>query len=288
MSKTTSLLNKNIEQFEIVLPKDDSDKEQTRKTLIEFARVAENAERWEDMSRFMRQLVEFVTGILKEDLSQEERNLLSVAYKNVIGSRRASWRCLSMKDKESGSLCNLPFRGLTDDEAQQLESLVDSYRKHVEEELNIICSCILSLLEQHLIPTANEIGAKEESKVFYLKMAADYYRYRAESATDEKDKKKAGDYYKQAFEIAKLTMNPTNPIRLGLALNYSVCWYEILKDKRKACDLAKTAFDLAISKLDKLEEPDYKDATLIMQLLKDNLTLWTSSDDDMTVEEADA
>jgi len=61
-----------------------------------------------------------------------------------------------------------------------------------------------------------------------------------------------------------------------LALNYSVCFYEVLKDKQKACDLAKTAFDQAISKLDKLDEASYKDSTLIMQLLRDNLTLWTS------------
>jgi len=59
-------------------------------------------------------------------------------------------------------------------------------------------------------------------------------------------------------------------------LNYSVCHYEILKDKTKACTLAKTAFDQAISKLDKLDEASYKDSTLIMQLLRDNLTLWTS------------
>lgn len=63
-------------------------------------------------------------------------------------------------------------------------------------------------------------------------------------------------------------------------MNYSVCYYEILKDKDKACDLAKSAFDQAISKLDKLEEADYKDSTLIMQLLRDNLTLWTSDDPD--------
>jgi hypothetical protein len=55
-----------------------------------------------------------------------------------------------------------------------------------------------------------------------------------------------------------------------------VCYYEILKDKEKACDLAKTAFDQAISKLDQLSEESYKDSTLIMQLLRDNLTLWTS------------
>lgn len=89
----------------------------------------------------------------------------------------------------------------------------------------------------------------------------------------------ATKYYKQAFEIAKSDMPPTNPIRLGLALNYSVCLYEILQQKEEACTLAKSAFDNAISQLDQLEEGDYKDSTLIMQLLRDNLTLWTSSGD---------
>merc|ERR1712224_216159 len=90
--------------------------------------------------------------------------------------------------------------------------------------------------------------------------------------------KKSAEYYKQAFELSEKVLEPTHPIRLGLALNYSVCFYEILKDKKKACELAKDAFDDAISKLDKLEEADYKDSTLIMQLLRDNLTLWTSTD----------
>merc|ERR1712233_176259 len=112
------------------------------------------------------------------------------------------------------------------------------------------------------------------------KMIGDYYRYLAEAVSESEDEKSAADYYKQAFELSEKVLEPTHPIRLGLALNYSVCFYEILKDKKKACQLAKDAFDEAISKLDKLEEADYKDSTLIMQLLRDNLTLWTSSDGD--------
>ena len=65
-------------------------------------------------------------------------------------------------------------------------------------------------------------------------------------------------------------------IRLGLALNFSVFYYEILNSAERACRLAKAAFDDAIAELDTLSEESYKDSTLIMQLLRDNLTLWTS------------
>jgi 14-3-3 protein epsilon len=82
--------------------------------------------------------------------------------------------------------------------------------------------------------------------------------------------------YKAAQDIALAELAPTHPIRLGLALNFSVFYYEILNSPDKACNLAKQAFDEAISELDTLGEESYKDSTLIMQLLRDNLTLWTS------------
>jgi len=110
-------------------------------------------------------------------------------------------------------------------------------------------------------------------------MKGDYYRYLAEVATGDTrttvidDSQKA---YQEAFEISKAKMQPTHPIRLGLALNFSVFYYEILNSPDKACQLAKQAFDDAIAELDTLNEDSYKDSTLIMQLLRDNLTLWTS------------
>lgn len=77
-------------------------------------------------------------------------------------------------------------------------------------------------------------------------------------------------------DIANTELAPTHPIRLGLALNFSVFYYEILNSPDRACSLAKQAFDEAIAELDTLGEESYKDSTLIMQLLRDNLTLWTS------------
>lgn len=107
----------------------------------------------------------------------------------------------------------------------------------------------------------------------------DYHRYLAEFTTDEKRKTAADqslEAYKAATEIAVTDLPPTQPIRLGLALNFSVFYYEILNSPDRACHLAKQAFDDAIAELDTLSEESYKDSTLIMQLLRDNLTLWTS------------
>ena len=82
----------------------------------------------------------------------------------------------------------------------------------------------------------------------------------------------SSDAYTEAQENAK-DMAPTHPIRLGLALNFSVFHYEIDNQPEKACQLAKKAFDEAIAELDQLKEDSYKDSTLIMQLLRDNLTV---------------
>jgi len=224
-----------------------------RKDLVFMARTAETAERYDDMCRFMRNLVKTTTAA--SDLTVEERNLLSVAYKNVIGARRASWRTLNVDEYKDNEL-------------------IKKYKSMVENELESICQDVLDLLESTLVP--NSKGKGNESEVFYLKMTGDYYRYLAEFVSGKAYDKKAAENYEKAMTVASSKLSPTHPIRLGLALNYSVCYYEILKDQKKACELAKTAFDEAISKLDQLDEASYKDSTLIMQLLRDNLTLWTT------------
>ncbi|KAF8976487.1 14-3-3 protein [Entomortierella lignicola] len=233
--------------------------EVTRDNHVYLAKLAEQAERYEEMVKNMKEV-----AFANTELSVEERNLLSVAYKNVIGARRASWRIVSsieQKEESKGSEANV--------------AMIKVYRTKIEDELADICRDILKVLEENLIPAAI-LG---ESKVFYHKMMGDYHRYLAEFATGEKRKEAADkslDAYKAASEVAITELPPTHPIRLGLALNFSVFYYEILNSPDRACHLAKQAFDDAIAELDTLSEESYKDSTLIMQLLRDNLTLWTS------------
>merc|ERR1719447_1705671 len=110
-------------------------------------------------------------------------------------------------------------------------------------------------------------------------MIGDYYRYLTEAVPVDEYKDNCNKYYSDAMKIAVDALEATHPTRLGLALNYSVCHYEILNQPDKACTLAKKAFDEAIEKLDSLNDSSYKDSTLIMQLLRDNLTIWTQNDD---------
>merc|ERR1712048_465537 len=118
-----------------------------------------------------------------------------------------------------------------------------------------------------------------ESKVFYQKMKADYYRYIAEFTLGDAKTKAAESArvaYEDAQKVAEKDLAVTHPIRLGLALNFSVFMYEVLAKPDDACKMARTAFEDAIAELDNVAEDSYKDSTLIMQLLRDNLTLWTS------------
>merc|ERR1712007_194967 len=155
------------------------------------------------------------------------------------------------------------------------------YRTTVEKELQGICDTILGLLDQNLISKAST----GESKVFYQKMKADYYRYIAEF-TSADAKAKAADNARKAYEeaqaVAEKDLAVTHPIRLGLALNFSVFQYEVLQNQDEACKMARTAFEDAIAELDNVQEDSYKDSTLIMQLLRDNLTLWTSDGEEGT------
>ncbi|KAK6938088.1 14-3-3 domain [Dillenia turbinata] len=227
----------------------------TREQCVYLAKLAEQAERYEEMVKYMEKLV--VASPSVGELTVEERNLLSVAYKNVIGALRAAWRIISSIEQKEESRKN-----------DQHVTLVKDYRSKVESELSDVCARILKLLDSLLVPSASS----SESK-------GDYHRYLAEFKVGNERKEAAEDTmvaYKSAQEIALADLPSTHPIRLGLALNFSVFYYEILNSSDKASSMAKQAFEEAIAELDTLGEESYKDSTLIMQLLRDNLTLWTS------------
>lgn len=236
------------------------------------AKLAEQAERYDDMINTMKNVIRQAT-----ELNVDQRNLLSVGYKNVVGVRRTAWRTISALEEKETSRGN----------AKRVE-LARAYRLKIEDELNRICQEILDLITEIL----NKKQNTNESRVFFLKMQGDYYRYMAEYQTAGGNKARYGTtaadnahrVYQEASDLANSELPPTHPIRLGLALNYSVFHYEVKENPTEACNMARTAFDQAIAELDNLDEDQYKDSTTIMQLIRDNLTLWTS---EMTEEPKD-
>merc|ERR1712194_476278 len=127
---------------------------------VYFAKLAEQAERYDEMAEYMEKV-----GQGGEELSVEERNLLSVAYKNAVGSRRAAWRIITSVEQKEKTKGN-----------EEQAKFAKEYCAKVEAELQKICDTILKLLDNNLISKE----ASGESQVFYQKMKADYYRYIAE------------------------------------------------------------------------------------------------------------
>lgn len=219
--------------------------------------MAEAAERYDDMTRFMAHV-----AWMGSELNVDERNLLSTAFKNAVGQRRQAWRAVNMLESKEGH------------KGPAILELIRNYRTRLEAELRDKCNQIITLLKDELVPRASN----PEAKVFYHKMKGDYHRYLAEFASAETHSKcssEAHDCYQQATEVALSKLDPTHPIRLGLALNFSVFYYEVFSSPEKACLLAKAAFDDAMNVMDNLDEDNYKDSAQIMQLLRDNLALWT-------------
>ncbi len=230
----------------------------SREDLVYMAKVSEQTERFEDMLAYMKQVVS-----QGGDLSVEERNLLSVAYKNSVGSRRTAWRALEAIEQREES------------KGGKHTHLIQDAKRKVKEEIDRFCNDVINLISTAIIQNCQSA----ESRVFFLKMKGDYHRYLAECSSGEAQSKIAQDglkAYTEATEAGANELKKTNPIRLGLALNFSVFYYEILNNPTQACSLAKQAFDDAIAEIEELNDDEYKDSTTIMQLIRDNLTLWSS------------
>ncbi|CAJ1351723.1 unnamed protein product [Effrenium voratum] len=218
---------------------------------VYLAELAAQAERYDEACEHMKRVVLDGSG-----LSTSERNLLSVAYKNKVGVQRNAWRTTSSV-----------LAGCDGEEATYAEE----YLKKAKEEGIRSCEEVIDLLESHLIPKATE----KESKCFFLKMRADYLRYMAELAEDPKFKDMAAEAYAEAV-TSEEHLPPTNPIRLGMALSRAVFNYEILQRQAEAITIARKAFDEGLAALDDIPEEHYKDAVTILQIIRDNLNVWTT------------
>uniref|UniRef100_A0A0N5ATH5 14_3_3 domain-containing protein n=1 Tax=Syphacia muris TaxID=451379 RepID=A0A0N5ATH5_9BILA len=225
-------------------------------------------ERYDDAVTLLNDMIE--KGI---ELGSEGRNLLSAAYKSALNVRRYAWRVLAACEAKPHA-------------TEKEKRMAREYRKTVDTEYRNTCNTLIRMLDELLIPKATE----PETKVYLLKMKADYYRYLAEITIDNSKARtlhmaaisilafaeKSMSAYNEAMEIANDNIPATHPLRMGLALNYAVYYYEIVKDVKKACTVAEQAYSDARPELlhGAEENKEKRDSLLILQLLQENLTKW--------------
>jgi 14-3-3 protein epsilon len=224
---------------------------------IILARVAERAERYDEMAEYMTERVK--SGPPFTDA--EERDMFSAAFKNMLSGRRSAVRVTASVAAQEEEL-NHP------ENAERARN----YQSKVEAELKDICGKALSLLKENLVPGA----APGEPKTFFLKMQGDYHRYLAEVALADA-KLQAAQEAKECYETGTNEASglpTTHPVRLGLALNFSVFQHEVLGDTASAVLTAKTALEGAVAEVANVDQASQQESILSMQLLQDNLALW--------------
>ncbi|EOA33998.1 hypothetical protein CARUB_v10021494mg [Capsella rubella] len=187
-----------------------------REKLIYLAKLACKAERYDDVMKAMRKVCEH-----DKELSEEEIFLLKTGYKNVMETKRASLRVISSIAKIEAEKGN-----------DQKVKIIKEKQEMVKDEFFNVCNDILFLIDAHLIPSTTNV----ESTVFFYRMKGDYFRYMGEFGSDAESEEIADgslEAYKVAMEMAENSLEPTNLVRLGLALNFSVFTYAILNSTER-------------------------------------------------------
>ena len=222
--------------------------------LSSLAQVALIPERYEDASKYIEELIKKK----KEDLTKEEKNIFYKSFKYVVNSKRSAWLSVNyLEEKEKN------------DERMEI---IKNYKNILEKDISDICKNVITLINNFLISKT----VLDESKMFFLKMKGDYYRYLCEFKTLNENKNyldESEKNYKNAIELSQ-NISWVSGTKLGLYLNYSVFFYEIKKDAKKAIQIAKEAIKSAKKYSDKIKEEEDKDAEITVQILKENINYW--------------
>ena len=228
-----------------------------RDHLLFRAKLAEETRRYEDLVEDIKTLAQ-----MDQEFNAKERSWLAVAYKSLLNPRRHSWAILSTIERKKWK----------EDATDELD-LVIGYRHKVEEEIESICLDATALLDNHLIPRAKT----PDAQAYYIKMKGDYYRYQAEFMSGDR-RTDAISKSAVAYEMAACIsgeLEPLNPSRLAVALNFAVFCYTILEDPERAYHLAREAHDSAI--LEPSEGICEQSAEILM-MLNENLMAWEIED----------
>jgi len=195
------------------------------------------------------------------DLTLEERNLLQVAYKNAVGLRRIAWRAAK---KANSTQKFITFK-----------QPIGDYMKKLEDECTEICKDLLGLITKHLYPKAKAAG-NTEAMVYFMKLQGDYFRYVAEVSEGERHTKgvdRCLKCYNEGIELAE-HLQPGDPTRLSLQLNFSIFCYEWIEEQEQALEMANQAIEEAEEHMDEIDKSKQSESQTILQFLKENVTQW--------------
>ena len=216
------------------------------------------SENYPDMVKAINKYIE-----LNPKLSKEENKLLCNAYKNVVSDKRNSLQILLNYAKKEESK---PVNKLHE---------ISIIKEKIISELKEIFKEIHSMLDRYLIPNAQD----SESKILYMKLKADYYRYHCEFAEGEEFEEisnNARKMYKEAFDLAEKELPLYNEVRLGLVLNYSVFEYDIMDNKNEGLEMASKIYNDTMKILDDVEKKRASDNLLLIQIIKENINIWSN------------
>lgn len=237
-----------------------------REQHLKVVRTLKKTDRYKMVISAMKDVIR-----LDPKLNLEERNLLTRPYKALINERRDSLRVISASIEKENSDTSIII--------EKLRSL----QTKISTELSNICTEFLELIDSKLIQNATDL----DSKVFFLQIKADMYRYLCESG-DIKNKadniEKATESYNQAINLCLENFTKNHPTSLRIHLNYSVFLFEILNKKEEALSLLEVIFSDCMKETQeqkKLTEGQQSESRMLLQLIRDNLTIWQKEDSEL-------
>lgn len=246
----------------------ENDQEQelsySRKELVYMTKIYTKAHRYDEAMIFALQFIE-----MNPNLTVDERNLFVTAFKYPITKKRAAWRKVHNLEKQEIKEC------LEKDEKSQKINYLKEVRHKIEKELRELISQMIATISNNLLPSSEE---NIDNAVYYFKLKGDYLRYLAE-ISGGKDRElaltEADESYSYGYQIAEEGLAITSVTRLGLCLNYSVFLWEMRELQQDAAILAQNVFNQVVDKIDEMDKEKSKEIILIVQLLRENLLMWS-------------
>lgn len=192
-----------------------------------------------------------------DGLTADDEATMTVVSKTRIATLRKAYRIVSAVELREDSKGNTS-RVLA----------LRNFKAKLEEELSELISRFLSVIDGTFLVNPSS----EPSKILFMKEKADLFRYLAEIQRIQPQEVRGA--YMQAYDASRNSLGPAHPLRTGIALNFSVFYLDILKDRDHAISIARTAYDEGIAASKGLPADEHEDAKENLETIKKNLEMW--------------